>query len=340
MGKRKRNKPPMPAPAVPSTPAALPAALMVVPDPKKRSGKAPALVTGTAIMVFIAVCIYIANSGRPKAAAEFIRFWWQCLWWSWSIAFGLVGFVQGASALAISILKCHQRFKDRKGMEELTLKIAMWAFFISFGVSILLAPYVQYRGLKVTDAQNLGNKQKEVESLSAQIKKTAPDIRLKILDVLVGTADFWYGNHVPIVVFTVDLRNFGAPSMVERWRLRTKNDAVDYSDAPVFIPSKSGITSENHKGTLDPSDQIFSKVTLPIQRGAYVRGIIAFGFPHFTIDQIDKPGTTFYLQCQDLKGKVVSCSQDLEPSPTDGWNQLWVYPGTRPIWNGTSLTPP
>ena len=164
------------------------------------------------------------------------------------------------------------------------------------------------------------------EGLAVQTAPVAPEEGAPKLSCEIDQASEWPGAPNAAVVIIATVRNGGAPSVVEDYRLRIAvADGSEVSGATMTIPERLVFLTPNGSSrTIQGSRALYNKTVQPVPRDGLRRGYLLFSFPS---DKLTARSVRDYrLSARDVKGREVRCSRRLDQSGPD----ISVdYPGTE-----------
>ena len=191
--------------------------------------------------------------------------------------------------------------------------IVTW--LIAFGINLIKAP-----------AQLLREEQEKTAKLAKEneqfLAKSLPSLEGEILQLIIGLWDL--SPTVTAVSFTFNLaiRNSGAPTIVDGYRIRViHEDKATYATLMVF-PEEKLVMQAAEPTTpafiLRRADAIFEKTTSPIPAGGKVSGWIIGTVTGRTYDELTSSGTKVIVEFQDINRKNHQITQEVE-SPSDAF---------------------
>jgi hypothetical protein len=110
---------------------------------------------------------------------------------------------------------------------------------------------------------------------------------------LVGVIDQWFAGDsseaggFPVFV-VVSIKNDGAPSIAQGFRMRIKADAYDVTVGPTFIPKGFRVRDKDHKliADFDQAEKWQDKAEIPVTQGVKLRGWLLFVFKGVSSKQV------------------------------------------------------
>lgn len=214
-------------------------------------------------------------------------------WWFWG---GV------ASLLLDAIQRCRNAWIPR------------WIFWgaaiITFTAAFFLAWQEKRQeaiGLHNTNIQ-LEEKLKGTREQLAALSE--PSMHGTIEEVVTGD-DVDIGAAAIFVLMAV--RNTGAQSIVEGFRLSIKSDTLTFNNiSPLLFPKglnlKDNESAKDKLMELDASTAMYEKSVNPIPRGDLMRGWLLYSLKGINADQIRKVGTKFTVVFKDVFGKAYESS--------------------------------
>ena len=164
------------------------------------------------------------------------------------------------------------------------------------------------------------------EGLTVQPAPVAPEAGAPKLSCEIDQTSEWPGVPNAAVIIIATVRNAGAPSVVEDYRLRIAvADASEVSGVSMTIPERLVFrTANGSTRTIQGSRALSSKTIQAIPRDGLKRGYLLFSFPS---DKLKASSVRDYrLSARDVTGGEVRCSRRLDQSGSD----ISVdYPGTE-----------
>ncbi len=266
------------------------------------------------------------------------RFYWRWIKNAFGGAYGTVSAISTALGVAVAAIADKHPLWLGVDTVKLISSFGGWIFplclFSSLAVSrLVLAPYWIYR--------ESDTKARETENeLHIEREKSQPcllgDIEMHAYYNLVGTLTNGKSIHLCPLFFMISIRNTGAPSVVEKWRLSlTIPGQSPVIIAPHRIPEirsllmQAGATGVN----LQDEEEICEKTVTPLVSGGLVRGWIVFMCPTESLPET----TNAELFFADVRGKQYSTSVELKN--TQGSNASMFLPGTNQPFAGVKWAP-
>jgi hypothetical protein len=195
---------------------------------------------------------------------------------------------------------------------------------------LVLAPYFAYS--KVADERDSAIS----AQLNSQLQAQAPNLIGTINSVIGGSNK---ADSATLGVFVnMTVLNRGAPSIVDNFQPFLTISGLRSQLPPYVIADDTTLhASKTQQIRLTSMDAIYEKRnTIPLERGAQIRGWLYFKVPNMTTDRFFRDGTSVEVEFTDYLGKSYSASQALSASAHD---QFQYFPGSQDVRQSMPLTP-
>jgi hypothetical protein len=265
------------------------------------------------------------------------------------LVFGVLGGIVGliyTPVLFISVLCILGAFHRSSVVKGLKWTVQILSYLGVAYVSSLLI-YISIFIIRKEAQTSLDNITQAIAQTLRQ-KPSSPDsvpapppsnLHLSIEGISAGPVQGPDGKTTGSVFVVVKVSNFGSPTTVHQWRLKTilpdGSMSVDY---PIHLRPKDTISFKdrnNRTQSVTGMDAIYEKVAVtPIPKEDSKVGILLFAV-NFSVKNLQTPGTTYILQCLDPQDQILSVTHTfLNESGTGG--TLVYVPGLSTYENEPS----
>jgi len=256
--------------------------------------------------------------------------WWEFVWSNFLLAAILSAavFVLGAVAKSDSETL---RESFRQWREAPMNNIYEW---IWGGVGVLALVGVSFLVfLFVVSPQQIYSEQSgKLEAAATEANTGRPNLTGEIEGYCCGMLS---NKHIaltaPYVAFRVMVRNTGAPSIVDDWRLVfEKPNGERIKGLPVFFRGDGPIMTDDDEkpavkagmAQVTEATTVFDKNTTPVPSGGVLRGWAPFVFPNHTAEEsaiyeIKNGGVVIVLEFSDINRKRIRCVFNSNMEPMD-----------------------
>ena len=216
--------------------------------------------------------------------------------------------------------------------------VPRWMLVILVAASIVLAFFFAWQEKTielVTIKRDLTNSKNELQTAKEELNSLKKPL-------FTGEIHEIFTGHTPEmnaaqIFIHMSVRNGGAPSSLEGWRLNIKSAFVTLLNIrPTIIPDGFTLTSSTRKpiATFHKDHTIYEKAVKPIQRGGLETGWIRFVISEIPAEEIRKPGTRVTVTFRDIWGTQYEASRDMtgesdQPMYIPGSEQPFMPPPTK-----------
>lgn len=142
------------------------------------------------------------------------------------------------------------------------------------------------------------------QELTAARDKNAPSLICKIEKVVIGEG---LDTKLAQVFVYLSVRNAGAPSIAEKYKLHIKTSDLEYSEVATDIPKEYTLipADKSKDDTFRQQDSLVEKTKQPILSGGMEQGWLRFvmQMKEATTDFIRRPGIKYTVSLVDVNGK-------------------------------------
>lgn len=206
------------------------------------------------------------------------------------------------------------------------------ALFASAALSRILWACLALLAVLATVYQIWAKERSRVIKVTSELERSSsPQFVGRINDLSFGQSD----AGCPFGLFSITVKNLGAPSSAIGWQVRLKKPLDDHATAfppMVFIHDQTFSTNKQVLLVVQRSDMIFEKMVAPLQRGGIVSGYLIVHFPGMSQDQIVTKGAEWAVVFLDVNDREYAATLNAgELKPPQG---MVYYPGA-----GTTPSP-
>jgi hypothetical protein len=189
--------------------------------------------------------------------------------------------------------------------------------YITWGtiVFLVVAFFMAWRDVR-READGLKQKLTEAyTALTAERASNTPNLVGALEQIVSGDSSELHGCQVFILM---SVKNLGAPSVVEGWKIHIKSDAIDLNDIPTFIPDGFTLhsTGGNVVAKFNRNDAIYEKTIKPVERGGLVRGWLRFNLTGIPAERIRKAGTKISVSFEDVLKRQYTATRNITGEPS------------------------